>query len=41
MNKKKTEHVYVIKAMGYFTKDNQLREMGIKTHDNNVKGLLV
>ena len=35
---KKMGKVYVIRALGYFTKDNQLRDLGLKTHDNFMKG---
>lgn len=35
---KSTGKVYIIRAVGYFTKDNQLRDIGLKTLDNFMKG---
>ncbi len=40
MNKKKTGKVYIVRAMGYFTKENQLKDIGIKTHNNLMKGII-
>lgn len=38
LNMKKTGKVYIIRAVGYFTKENQLRDLGLKTIDNFMKG---
>jgi hypothetical protein len=40
LNMKKTGKVYLVRAIGYFTKDNQLRDLGLKTHDNPMKGAI-
>ena len=38
MNMKRTGKVYIVRAVGYFTKENQLRDLGLKTLDNYMKG---
>ena len=35
---KRTAKVYIVRAVGYFTKENQLRDLGLKTLDNFMKG---
>jgi hypothetical protein len=32
--------VYCMRAVGHFTRDNQLRDLGIKTLDNPMKGVV-
>lgn len=37
---KKTGKVYFIRRMGYFSKDNQLKDIGLKMIDNAMKGTI-
>jgi hypothetical protein len=37
---KKTGRVYFIRGMGYFTRENQLKDLGIKMKDNSMKGVI-
>jgi hypothetical protein len=39
--KKQSGRVYAIRALGMFTKDNQLREIGLKMLDNPMKGVII
>ena len=39
--KKQSGIVYAIRALGMFTKDNQLREIGLKMLDNLMKGVII
>ena len=38
---KKTGKVYLIRAVGYFTRQNQMKDIGLKTVDNAMKGVIV
>jgi hypothetical protein len=37
---KKTGKVYLVRGMGHFSKDNQLKEIGLKMIDNTMKGTI-
>lgn len=38
---KQTGRVYFLRQMGYFTKDNVLKDIGIKMKDNTMKGVIL
>jgi hypothetical protein len=41
LNYKKTGRVYLMRAVGYFTKENQMKDIGLKTIDNAMKGVIM